>query len=206
MEHTVTTTGVGTASAVPDAVALTVAVQQRADSVGDALAGCASAVEVLVATARRFTAEDQVATRGFDVDRWHDRSGQPTGYVATHTLAVLCPGFDQAGDLLTALADEVGDRFAVHGVRPTLTETAALESRAREGAFAQARDKADELAALAGQRVVEAVRVVEGRDGDVPYDGRMELLSAQTAGGTSFEPGTAAVSAAVTVTWRTEPA
>jgi len=205
MERTVTTTGVGTASAVPDAVALTVAVRQRADSVADALAGCASAVEVLVATARRFTAEEQVATRGFDVDRWHDRDGEPTGYVATHTLSVLCPGFDQAGDLLTALADDVGDRFAVHGVRPTLTETGTLETQAREAAFAQARKKADELAALAGQRVVEAVRVVEGRDHDVPFGGRAEMAFA-SAGGTRFEPGTTDVSAAVTVTWRTETA
>ena len=204
MERTVTTIGVGTATAVPDAVALTVAVQHRADSVGDALAGCASGVEALVATARRFTAEDQVATRGFDVDRWHDRIGQPSGYVATHTLSMLCPGFDQAGDLLTALADEVGDRFAVHGVRPTLTETAALESQAREAAFAEARSKADELAALAGQRVVEAVRVVEGHEREIPHD-RLEMLSA-AGGGTRFEPGTTAVRAVITVTWRTDPA
>lgn len=203
MERTVTTTGVGTASAVPDAIALTVAVQHRADSVGDALAGCASAVQVLVATARRFTAEDQVATRGFDVDRWHDRTGQPSGYVATHTLSVLCPGFDQAGDLLTALADEVGDRFAVHGVRPTLTETAMLERQARKAAFAQARTKAEELAALAGQRVVEAVRVVEGRDHDAPFGARAEMAFA-SSGGTRFEPGTTDVSAALTVTWRSE--
>ena len=187
MQRTVTTMGVGTASAVPDAVALTVAVRQQADSVADALAGCASAVEVLVATARQFTDEDMVATRGFEVDRWHDRDGQPSGYVATHTLSVLCPGFDQAGDLLTALADDVGDRFAVHGVRSTLTETTALEAHAREAAFAQARAKAEELAALAGQRVVEAVRVVEGRE-DVPL-GRLEMMSARAAGPPASSPG-----------------
>jgi hypothetical protein len=205
MERTVTTTGVGTASAVPDAVALTVAVRHQADSVADALAGCASAVEVLVATARRFTDEDKVATCGFDVDRWHDRNGEPAGYAATHTLSVLCPGFDEAGDLLIALADDVGDRFAVHGVRRTLTDTAALERQAREAAFAHARQKAQELAALAGQRVVEAVRVVEG-GGETPFGGRTEMLSARAAGGTRFEPGTTDVSAAVTVTWRTETA
>ena len=202
MERTVTTTGVGTASAVPDAVALTLAVRHQADSVAVALAGCASAVEALVTTARRFTDEDKVATRGFDVDRWHDRNGEPSGYAATHTLSVLCPGFDQAGDLLTALADDVGDRFAVHGVRPTLTDTRALERQAREVAFAHAREKADELAALAGQRVVEAVRVVEGRAGDVPFDVREQRAFAAAA--TRFEPGTTDVSATVTVTWRTE--
>lgn len=203
MERTVTTTGVGTASAVPDAVALTVAARHQADSVGDALAGCASAVAALVAVALRFTDEDKVATRSFDVDRWHDRHGEPSGYVATHTLAVLCPGFDQAGDLLTALADEVGDRFAVHGVRPTLTETSALEAQARESAFAGARATAEELAALAGQQVVEAVRIVEGQGRDMPSD--MEMLSAPRAASTRFEPGATAVRAVVTVTWRTEP-
>jgi len=205
MERTVTTTGTGTATAVPDAVGLTIAVRHRADSVADALAGCASSVEALVATAHRFTAEDQVATRAFDVDQWHDRDGRPSGYVATHTLSVLVTGFDEAGDLLTALADEVGDRFAVHGVRPTLTDTAALETEARERAFARARATADELAALAGQRVVEAVHVVEGPEADVPFGARMEALAAGAAGGSRFEPGTTAVRAVVTVTWRTEP-
>ena len=204
MERSVTTTGVGTASAVPDAVALTVAVRHQAGDVGDALAGCASAVEVLVATAREVTRHDGVATTGFDLGRHHDRNGRPDGFAATHTLSLLCPGFDAAGDLLTVLAHELGDRFAVHGVRPTLIETTGLERQAREVAFRQARAKADELAALAGQRVVEAVRVVEGRD-DVPL-GRMEMLSARAAGGTRFEPGTTDVSAAVTVTWATETA
>ncbi len=205
MERTVTTTGLGLTSAVPDAVALWVAARHQADSVADALAGCASAVEALVATAHRFTAEDKVATLSFDVDRWHDREGRPSGYVATHTLSVLCPGFDEAGDLLTALADEVGDRFAVHGVRPTLTDRAAAEEQARTAAFAEARSKAEQLAALAGQRVVEAVRVVEGQEAAVPQD-RMEHLSAQAGGGTRFEPGTTTVGATVTVTWRTETA
>lgn len=205
MKRTVTTTGAGTASAVPDAVGLTVAVRHRADSVADALAGCASSVEALVATARRFTAEDQLATRGFDVDQWHDRDGRPSGYVATHTLSVLVTGFDEAGDLLNALADEVGDRFAVHGVRPTLTDTAALETHAREQAFTRARATADELATLAGQRVVEAVRVVEGREADAPFGAHAEMVPLAAAA-TRFEPGTTAVRAVVTVTWRTEPA
>ncbi len=57
MESTVTTIGVGTASAVPDAVALTVAVQHRADSVGDA---------------QRLAADDPLVHAGaaFTVRRW----------------------------------------------------------------------------------------------------------------------------------------
>jgi uncharacterized protein YggE len=203
MDTTVTTVGVGSASAVPDAVRLEVAVRHRADSVADALAGCASGVEVFGRTARRFTDEADIATRSFDVDQDY-RDGEPSGYVATHSLSVLCPGFERAGDLLTALADDVGDRLAVHGIRPTITDAEPLQVQAREHAFTDARTKADELAALAGQVVVGALRVVEGGV-DHPV-GRPELAMARVGGDTRLEPGTSSVTATVTVTWQTSPA
>lgn len=196
---TVTTVGTGSAAAAPDAMRVDVAVSHRARSVSDALAGCASAVERFGAVARRVAADEDIASCGFHVHR--DPSPDSVFLdVATHRLSVRC-GFDQAGDLIAALGDALGDRLSVEGIAPMVTDPAPLQRQAREEAFRGARSKADELAALAGQRVVGALRVVEGAE-----TGSHEAAFAAAGGRTFFEPGASAVSATVTVTWSTQPA
>ena len=199
---TVTTVGTGSASAAPDGVRVEVTVRHRAASVAEALDGCASAVEVFGATARRFADAEDIATRGFQVERYADREGEAAGYQASHDLSVMCTGFDRAGELLTALGEEVGDRLRVHGVRPVITDPGPLQVIARERAFADARAKAEELAALAGQTVTGTERIAEGVD---RTGGVAEVALASTAARTTFEPGSAEVSATVTVTWNTVP-
>jgi uncharacterized protein YggE len=82
-------------------------------------------------------------------------------------------------------------------------DTARLRVSARATAFADARAKAEELAALAGQRVERAITVVEGAGGRRPVEGAARALAA--SGGTSFEPGTSSLSETITVTWATAP-
>ena len=200
MESTVTTVGIGSVSTTPDALRLDLSVRHGASSIADALAGCASGVEALRAVARDFVADDEVATRNFYVGQRYGDPVEPVSYEATHTVEVLCSGFDRAGDLVAALADEIGDRLQIEAFRPTVTDPAPLMVQARERAFHDARAKADELAALAGQVVLNAVRVVEGSD----RAGWEHPEAAMAASRTSFEPGRSLVSATVTVTWSTE--
>ena len=82
-----------------------------------------------------------------------------------------------------------------------MTVTEELAALARERAFADARSKADHLAELAGQRVQRATTVVEGaaNGGPSPWGVPRTMSAAATA----FEPGTASVTATLTVTWST---
>lgn len=197
---TVTTVGQGTASGVPDTLRVHVSVRHRSSSVSEALAGCASGVEAVGAAARGFTDADKVASRGLTVGQWHGDDGRPDGFYAQHALEVVCPDLHRAGELITALADVVGERLRIDHVEMFVDDTAQMRVTARERAFADARAKADELATLAGQRVRSALTVVEGA-GHQPFEGAPRAYA--TLAGTSFEPGTSELGATVTVTWLT---
>jgi uncharacterized protein YggE len=201
MGTTVTTAGLGSSSAAPDAMRLHLSVRHDAFTVGQALEGCAAALERLGAAARRFTDDQSISSRGLNV--W-PRHGHPDGdgFQATHQVLVVCRGLDQAGALVTTLAEEVADNLQVDSVEPFVLDTEPLMREARERAFADSRAKAEELAALAGQQVLGAVTIVEGVPSAGPFDAR--AMKAEVA--TSFEPGTSAVTANVTVTWATAPA
>jgi uncharacterized protein YggE len=200
---TVTTVGEGAASGIPDTLRLHASVRHRSTSVSEALAGCASAVSAAGTVARAFTDAEKVASRGLDVGQWHGDDGRPDGFYARHSLEIVCSRLDRAGELITALADTVGERLRIDHVELFVEDTARLRVSARAAAFADARAKAEELAALAGQRVERAITVVEGAGGRRPVEGAARALAA--SGGTSFEPGTSSLSETITVTWATAP-
>ena len=197
---TVTTVGEGSASGTPDVLRLHVTVRHRADSISEALAGCASAVEAVGAVARGYTDPESISSRGLHVGQWQDAEGVSSGFNAQHSLEIVCPDLDRSGELIEELAAAVDGRLRVDHVEPFVAVTTAMATLARRRAFDDARAKADELAALAGQRVEHALTVVEGgaAGGDHPF-GRALVAGAQTA----FEPGTATIGVTVTVTWLT---
>lgn len=197
---TVTTVGEGVVTGVPDTLRLHVSVGHRSASVSDALAGCASGLESVVTVARRFTDADRIASRSLSVHQGYDADGSPSGYQARHAVEVVCSDIARAGELIEAVAEGVGDRLQIDQVEMFVGDPAEMTVRARELAFADARAKADALAALAGQAVEGALTVVEGVGGP-PRPLGAEAATARV--GTSFEPGTASVGASVTVTWAT---
>jgi uncharacterized protein YggE len=195
---TVTTTGTGSARAVPDVAVVRVAVVFRAAGVADALAGVDSAVRAAGAVARRHSTADRISSLDLSVWPHHDHQGRPAGFEARHGLAIVCPDLTAAGVLLGDLADEVGDRLRVEGIALELADPAPLRVTAREAAYADARARAGHLASLAGRSLGEVAELVEGAARGVsanraPHDAVMEAAA--------IEPGETTVEASVTVTW-----
>jgi uncharacterized protein YggE len=202
----ITTVGEGQAAGTPDSLRLHVSVHHTAASVSDALAGCASRLEAAVGVARRFTEPHRIGSTGLHVDRDHDEQGRATtGWVAHHALRIEVPDVAASGDLVTALAEGVGDALRIGHVEMYLADPGDLAVEARAAAFAHPRAKADELAALAGRRVTGVVAVAEGA-GARPYVAGEAAPAAMARAATSFEPGSATVSATLTVVWATGPA
>ena len=197
MERTLTTRGTGEASGTPDAMRISVAVVVRGRAVSEALAGTASGVAAVGELARSFTTDERISSTGLNVWPAYDNDGRQAGYECRHTLSVYCVDLDKAGELVSALGDLQG-RVLIEGVQPTLSEPAPFAVQARERAWADARAKAEELAALAGATLGEVVSVVEGGGGAVPY-ARDVAMAAKAE--THFEAGSQAVGAVLTVTW-----
>lgn len=193
-KHTVTVVGHGATRVVPDSAVVHVTATHRAASLAEALAGAESARESVVAVARRFT--DRVASQHLTVSREDHHGGfEVDAFAARHSLVLRCDGLEEAGDLVTALAEEVGNRLSIDHVGLEVAETDDAERWAREAAFTDARAKAEHLAAQAGGGLGAVVSIAEGGASGSPRFARAMAASAH------FEPGETTVEQQLTVTF-----
>jgi len=197
MDRTLTVTGQGSAAVVPDVAVVRLAAAHRAADVAQALAGVDDAVRTLGVVARRFTEPPRVQTTELSVWPSYGETGRPNGYEARHGLRVVVADLAAAGEMLSALAAEVGDALRVEGVSLEVTEPGPAVRDAREAAYADARSRAEHLASLAGAGLGAVVTLVES-DASLGPTARGAAASAKDV---SFEPGEQALGAAVTVTW-----
>lgn len=199
MSRSVTVTGQGAASVVPDSAVVRVTASHRAPGVEEACSGVASAVEAIGVVSRTFTEAHRIASADFTVWPAHDHEGRRTGFEARHAMTIGVPDLAAAGRLLAALVAEAGDRLQVDAVSVEVTDPGPAVVRAREAAFADARARAEQLADLAGAALGEVLAVVEGGGRANP---REAAPLAAKADAVSFEPGERSITASITVTWR----
>lgn len=195
--RTISVTGYGSATAVPDRAVVRITAFHRAPALSEALAGASSAGESVVAVARAHVESAAIGSRELNVWPAHDHEGRPAGFEARHSYVVGCPTLTVAGALVTDLADRVGDRLQVEGVSLEVGDPAGGVRNAREAAFADARSRAEHLAELASVTLGEVQTVIEGSEAG---QGRPRAFKA-TADAVSFEPGESTLTESITVTW-----
>lgn len=198
----VSVVGVGTVSGRPDVLRFTVGVEATADTVDAALASANEAAARMISTLRqRGIAEQDLQTAGVQVHPRHDERGeQITGYVVRQDLTVKVTDLEAAGGLMTAAMDAGGNASRLSGVWFALEDDEELLAEAREQAYAQARDKAEQYARLAGKELGDVAAISE----DVsqgPWPLARASADAATAASMPIEPGTTEVSVNVRVRW-----
>jgi uncharacterized protein YggE len=190
--RTLTVSGHGTASAIPDSALIRVSAVHRARFLVDALSGAESArAEVLKA------AGDLVVST-VNLTAWpsHEQ-GQQAGFEARHTLTIAAGDVATASDVLSRLAQGVGLYLQVEGIELSVRDPSAAVAKAREGAFADARTSAQHLAALTGATLGQVEAVVEAAS--VPTSAGVAAMTKVVDVG--LQPGEATISASLTVTW-----
>ena len=196
--RTVTVTGHGSSHAVPDAALVRVAVVQRGDGVAEAYTALTATAVLLVEVASRHTAASDIGSSGISVWPWHDVQGRPAGFEARHSYAVRCRDLDQAGALLADLVAQVGDALVVDNIGLEVTDDSHAAAAAREAAYDDARERASEVARLAGLRLGALQSVVEGGAAPAPAGAPRLALSSRDLG---LAPGEATVTTTLTVVW-----
>ena len=193
--------GTGTASAVPDVVALDARVQCEADDVGSALGAATERVTAaLQAADDHGVAASDRRTTGMGVSTRWDREGRAVaGYTAHQTFRLVVRERDTVGALITALARAAGDAFGLDGVTLEVSDRSPLLERARTAAFADARRTAEQYARLAGRELGPVLRVTQPRDSGGPAPRLRAMAAMESGGGMPVEPGEATVTVAVTV-------
>ncbi|WP_406831576.1 SIMPL domain-containing protein [Pedococcus sp. KACC 23699] len=192
--------GTGRASAVPDVVRLQVGVRVEADDVSSALAGAGSRAAGLAQAARDHgVAATDLRTTDTGVHPRHALEGDTVvGYTAYQNLSVTVRDADLVGTLVDAFAGVAGNALTIDHIGLDVADPQPLLARAREAAFADARAKAEQYAALAGRelgKVRELWDVVPG--GPQP---RMAMMASRAAD-TSVELGEHTVTTTVVVRW-----
>ena len=191
----VTVTGTASATATPDRASLSLGVQSRRPSAHSALQVVDERAATLVSALRDAGAGDQdLRTTGLNL--WFDQSARD--YVASYSITVAVPA-DDAGRFIDSAAEVAGDELTMNGISFSVADPAAVVAPLRELAVADARAKADVLAAAAGCAVGPVVSMVEGGGGGaIPV---LKAGPARMAMAAPIEGGSETMSLQVTVTY-----
>lgn len=203
----ITVTGSGAAYGEPDRAVVTLGVNTAQENVRDALAAADNSMNaVRQAVIDLGVPANQIRTAWFNVWRQQltDRDGQPTGnlYHVTHTFQISVDNADIIGQVLAAAVDAGANE--VGNISFTFADTAALQTRARQAAMADAHARASQLAELAGVTLGQATYIEE-----TSYNAPMAVRSAMAMeapmydgfGGASIESGELAVHVTVRVVY-----
>lgn len=203
MDSGITVTGTGQATAPADLLRLTLSVGQDAADVATAVAQVAQRTDAVTAALRELgvTAAD-IHTSSVSVHPQYGESMAVAGYRAAHSMTVTTRDLTGFGRLLNAAVDAVGNSLGLDYLQFDVEDKSALLERARELAFQQARQKADQLALLAGQSVGPISAVTETY-GSAPI--REMAAKAVSGGGFAADlavtPGEQTVEVSLEVRW-----
>ena len=199
---TIVTSGDAIVRRMPDVAYVTLAVESRAKSPRDAQranADAMSGVQRQLATAG--ISKDAMRTLGLGLEQEFDNANGrrvARGFVARNTLEVRIDDVTRAGEIADAVVQ--GGATALDGIRFDLKDRAAAEREALRLAVADARGRAEAIAAGAGRSVDRILKIEELRsDGGGPRPMAM-MRMAEASATTAVEPGLIDIRAHVTFT------
>jgi uncharacterized protein YggE len=204
-EPVVVTTGRGVVQAAPDRAWITIGAESRAASPSEAQRRNTEAMRPVLDRLRAAgLPAEAIRTVGYDVQyEWdfvnNKRVGR--GYVARNTIEARVDDVDRVGEYLEIAAGS--GATALGGVRFDLKDRSKLEREALRLAVADARGKADAVAAGAGRSIDRILQVAEtGTRGPEPRPMPMmrQTLEAASADAPQISPGQTEITASVTLT------
>lgn len=204
MDTGVRVVGSGQVSAAPDVLRVHFSVEHVAPDVAAAVAQVAERTDAVTAALREQGVEaSDISTTTVNVFQEYREPGQATAYRASHMLTVTTKDLTGFGRLLNAAVGAAGNSLGLNSLQFDVEDKTELLTRARELAFRQARDKAAELAALAGYSLGSVTSVSETYT-HAPF--RETLLSAKAfdgAGAIAITPGdhTVEISLEIAFSW-----
>lgn len=167
LESGVHVQGQGVVAARPDVATLAVGASVRRPSASEAFNRAAELITNLTTVLRAGGVPDSdIQTRQLTLTPEFGRApeGAPPPIVAwraTHILAVRLRDFTRIGRLIDDAVQALGDEALLQGISFGIEDTAPLAARARAAAMADARAKAEDLAARAGVRLGRVLAIDE---------------------------------------------
>jgi uncharacterized protein YggE len=191
---TVTVTGTGVVTAVPDRALISAGVESRAATARAALQANATAMEKVI-DALEARGGTNVTTQSVSLSSSYDEQGRPNGFVAGN-VASAETSLAGAGALIDAAV--AAGANTISGPSLSRSDADALYRRALERAVADAKERAAILARAAGRTLGEVTAIVEAGASDAPIFAKAE---AARDASTPVVSGTQETVATVSVTY-----
>jgi uncharacterized protein YggE len=194
---TITVSGNGTANGVPDQASFDFGVSTQATTATEALSRNAEQANAIVAALKK-AGIDASKIQTTDVSLWPQTTSNGTqivGYTASNSVDVTVP-IATAGDTVDAAVRAGANN--VDGPNLSVTDQTSLYDEALKQALADARQKAQEIAAASGLTLGIVQKVTETGGQPTPV---MVANAAVPTASPPIEAGTQQVQASVTVTY-----
>ncbi|MGH3722769.1 MAG: SIMPL domain-containing protein [Mycobacterium sp.] len=197
----ITVVGRGEASGSPDVFMATVGVSVRSRRVAGVMADVkAKAHAVIEAVLSSGVPPEDVRTASMSVHPQFD-GNRVTGYAADNSVRITVRDLSKVSEVLDRAISAGGDAAQLSGVSFDLQDSTALDTLARDSAFADAKARAEQYARLSDATLGRVVRVEDTGQNSAPTM-RMATMAMRSApAGPPVEAGQQTVSAHITVAW-----
>jgi uncharacterized protein len=190
----ITVSGNGTATTTPDRAAFSFGVTNQAATATAALSKNSDAIAKVIAALRSHgIAEADIQTQSVSLSPRTSDKGDFVGYTASNSVSAQST-IAKAGETIDAAV--AAGATDVSGPAFTTSDEDALYRQALKSAVADARAKAQVLAAAAGASLGPVTTIVESSSTPIPFIDRAAAPSS-----TPVQPGTQRITASVTVTF-----
>jgi uncharacterized protein YggE len=203
--RSISVTGTGSAEAVPDLLTLSIGVECRRETVAGAYGDAGTRSAAITSALRQHGVDSaDMSASGLNVRaevNWQDGKGQTvTGYVASSTLTVRIRSLSSSSEILAAAVAAGGDDVRLNGLSLGFADPAAVEARAREAAWQDARTTAEHYAALSGASLGKVLTLTQqsGFQAPVPVAKMQRAVAAESL---TVEAGESSVTATLGVVW-----
>jgi uncharacterized protein YggE len=202
----ITVTGTGRVAVRPDTALAQLGAEARAASLADATADVAKRMTAVLERVRALGVQERdVTTVTYAVDplvaprRSEEEPPRILGYRAANIVQLRIRQLDAVGRILDVAV--AAGANTLRGLVFTVSDPAPMEAQARALAVQSAGAKAQQLAAAAGVRLGELVRITEGEPPVRPAAERL-AVTALTTGPGPIEPGQQEIVVTVTAHYR----
>ncbi len=206
LDRSITVTGIGRVPVQPDIADLRLGVTITEPTVDAARAASAKVQNAVLAKLKALGIEGRdLQTSIVSVQPQYDYSQQSApprlvGYQFMNVVAATLREIDKVGDAIDGALGAGATNIDQISFR--VADQSGAEMDAREAAVADARARAETLAAAAGVVIVGVGAIVEGGGAPIPYPRSFERMAmAAKDAGTPIEAGTNEVTATVTITY-----
>jgi len=201
--------GTGKVTVTPDVATLSLGIEAQAATVAEAQAQAAVAMDaVRTALTENGVADKDIQTQYFSiyqVTRWDDTKNEEIviGYRVTNMVTAKIRDIEQAGPIIDAVAAAGGDYTRINNISFSVDDPTPYYADARQKAMTDAKDKAEQLADLAGANLGKPTYISEGTiyPPVVYRDVGMEAMAPVPAPTTPISPGEIELSLTVQVAY-----